>query len=347
MAIDHASFFVARVHPFETWANPPPYYESTTAFLTRWITHLCAPGFFLLMGAGMTWFATARRAAGWTTARVRRVLITRGALLLFVQQFIENPAWLIGIVTASPAAAARTSFPGGTADAVLVFAVITALGVALLFWALWIDAPSPVIWTVTLAALAASVLLTPPAATPALPWRWFLLPGVTGPTHVVYPFVPWLVPAGLGVLMGRYLPPRLPTIGIVAVAAFVVLRALSLGDPHPPQPGAIGFLTLTKYPPSLDFLLLTIGLDLMLLWTLQRAGGSWLAPLEVFGRVPLFFYLLHLYVFGLASVFFPNGSSFAVMYTIWALALVLMYPLCRWYAGFKARQPIDSHWRLF
>jgi hypothetical protein len=63
--------------------------------------------------------------------------------------------------------------------------------------------------------------------------------------------------------------------------------------------------------------------------------------------VPLFFYLLHLYVFGLASVFFPNGSSFAVMYTIWALALVLMYPLCRWYAGFKARQPIDSHWRLF
>ena len=52
MAIDHASFFIARVHPAETWASGPPYYASTIAFLTRWVTHLCAPGFFLLMGAG-------------------------------------------------------------------------------------------------------------------------------------------------------------------------------------------------------------------------------------------------------------------------------------------------------
>lgn len=351
MAIDHASFFVARVHPFETWTNPPPYYESATAFLTRWITHLCAPGFFLLMGAGMAWFAESRRAAGWTAARVRRVLVTRGALLLLVQHFVENPAWLIGLVTASPAAEARLLYPGGTGDAFLVLAVISALGVALIFWGLLIDAPSPVVWIVTIAALAATVLLTPPVATPDLPWRWFLLPGVTEPTHVLYPFVPWLVPAGLGVLMGRHRgsrDSRLLAIGVTAVAIFVVLRALSLGDPHPPQAGAIGFLTITKYPPSLDFFLVTLGLDLILLWALARAQGSaLLEPLAVFGRVPLFFYLLHLYVFGIASIFFPDGASFTVTYVVWAAALVVMYPLCRWYAGFKARQPIDSRWRLF
>jgi uncharacterized membrane protein len=354
MAIDHASYFIARVHPFETWATPPPYYGSATAFVTRWITHLCAPGFFLLMGAGMTWFADSRRAAGWTMARIRRVLITRGAMLLAVQQFLENPAWLIGILTGSPAADVRTSYPGGTGDAFLFFAVITALGVALIFWALWLGAPTPVVWTVTLAALAMTVLMTPPVAMPASPWRWFLLPGTTEPTHVVYPFVPWLVPAGLGVLLGRWMshasPARgswLVAWGAAAVGAFAILRVSALGDPHAPLPGVIGFLTITKYPPSLDFLLLTLGIDLVLLWVFMRVQTPWLAPLEVFGRVPLFFYLLHLYVFGLVSIFFPEGTSFAVMYLVWAAGLAAMYPLCRWYAGFKASRPIDSPWRLF
>jgi uncharacterized membrane protein len=57
MAIDHASFFIARVHPMESWATPPPYYADAAAFFTRWLTHLCAPGFFLLMGIGIVWFA--------------------------------------------------------------------------------------------------------------------------------------------------------------------------------------------------------------------------------------------------------------------------------------------------
>lgn len=64
MAIDHASFFIARIHPAETWASGSPYYATTIAFVTRWVTHLCAPGFFLLMGAGMAMFAASRHAAG-------------------------------------------------------------------------------------------------------------------------------------------------------------------------------------------------------------------------------------------------------------------------------------------
>ena len=354
MAIDHASYFVARVHPFETWGTPPPYYESAIAFVTRWITHLCAPGFFLLMGAGMVWFAESRRAAGWTTARIRRALMTRGGVLILVQQFVENPAWLIGMLTGSPEAIVATSYPGGSGDAVLFMGVITALGVALIFWAFWIDSTSGVIWQIAIGAVAVTLLMTPPPAISPGWLRWLVIPGVTGVTQVLYPFLPWLAPAGLGIVMGRMVTPspalafeRLAGFGIVSIMGFVILRLLAVGDPHPPHPGVIGFLTITKYPPSLAFFTMTIGLDLVLLWILARTRAPWLAPLEVFGRVPLFFYLLHLYVFGIASIFFRDGAGFAAMYGVWAVGLVAMYPLCRWYAGFKASRPIDSLWRLF
>jgi len=142
-------------------------------------------------------------------------------------------------------------------------------------------------------------------------------------------------------------PVRLLGAGIAAIGAFTLLRVLAVGDPHAPLPGAIGFLTITKYPPSLAFLTITLGLDLVLLWVLIRARAGWLAPLEVFGRVPLFFYLLHLYVFGIASLFFRDGAGFAAMYVVWAAGLAVMYPVCRWYAGFKASRPMDSLWRLF
>ena len=145
MAIDHASYFVARVHPFETWGTPPPYYESATAFVTRWITHLCAPGFFMLMGAGMVWFAESRRAAAGRRRGFAGRSMTRGGVLILVQQFVENPAWLIGMLSGSPAAVAATSYPGGSGDAMLFMGVITALGVALIFWAFWIESTSGVI----------------------------------------------------------------------------------------------------------------------------------------------------------------------------------------------------------
>jgi uncharacterized membrane protein len=170
----------------------------------------------------------------------------------------------------------------------------------------------------------------------------------------VYAWVPWLVPAGLGLLLGRAVlaaPDRmrmaLPWVGLVAVGAFVVLRALGVGDYHQPAPGFIGFMNLTKYPPSLDFLLATLGMNLMLVPLLARIRARAIAaPLEVFGRSPLFFYLLHLYVFGALSWAFPRGTTWAVMYLVWAAAIAAMYPACRWYAGFKTRKPIASFWRL-
>ena len=200
--------------------------------------------------------------------------------------------------------------------------------------------------------------MTPPPSQAATEFpvltRLFFVMGVTGPVEVAYPWVPWLVPAGIGVLLGRAVladqaRARRPLVwvGLASIAVFVTLRAAGLGDYHQAGPGLIGFLNLTKYPPSLDFLLATLGVDLVLIAVLARVTSRAIAePLEVFGRSPLFFYLLHLYVFGVLSWFFRHGTTWAVMYAVWAGAVVAMYPACRWYARFKAGKAVDSFWRL-
>jgi uncharacterized membrane protein len=357
MAIDHASFFIARVHASESWAAQGEY-ASLMAFVTRWVTHLCAPGFFMLMGAGMVWLAQARARDGWTPVRIRHFFVTRGLVLLLIQQVIENPAWLLGIVSAAPGAIAQPAIGGGDEGVFIVLLVVSALGVAMMFWGLLIRLPSLLIAAITVAAYVGGCSFIPPPSDIAVlfpvPMRIFFIPGNTAPVSVVYSWVPWLVPAGLGVLLGRAVlaaPGRtrkaLPWVGLGAVAVFAVLRAAGLGDYHQPGPGFIGFMNLTKYPPSLDFLLATLGINLILVTVLARISFRAVAgPLEVFGRSPLFFYLLHLYVFGVLSWAFPRGTTWFVMYLVWAAAVAAMYPACRWYAGFKARKPIASFWRL-
>lgn len=364
MAIDHASFFIARTHAFESWASAPPFYLAhagaslAMACLTRWVTHLCAPGFFMLMGAGMMWLAKARLRAGWTHARIRRFFVTRGLILLVIQHLVENPAWILGVVSAAgPPVPVQT--PGGGVDFVFHFGVISALAAAMLFWAFLIEMPDAVVLAVSGVALAASVVMTPPMTDAATLFpAWSLLafvPSHANLVNVMYPFVPWLAPAGLGIVLARVVAKRPEKIVLVAtagggglLAAFAALRLAGAGDPHAPLPGVIGFLSLTKYPPSPAFLAATLGVDLLLVAVLTASvRARWQSPLEAFGRSPLFFYLLHLYVFGLLSFAFPTGTSFRVMYAAWAAAVVLMYPACLWYARFKSSKPPDSAWRLF
>jgi len=355
MAIDHASYFIARMHPAETWAFPPPYYDTPLAFFTRWITHLCAPGFFLLMGAGMGWFSEARLKAGWSRRRIARHFVTRGLLLLGIQHLVENPAWVLGELSG---AAPEVRLPGDAGDIYVGFAVITALGASMIFWSVFTTARAVVIAALVVVAMGASMWMTPSpehaSNSYSVGMRLLFVPGRTGVVQALYAVVPWLVPAGLGLLLARTITRQPSAIavraalaGLFLIALFVTLRRLGVGDYHAPTPGAIGFLTLTKYPPSLDFLLVTLGLDLILLAILSLpAIGGPTSPLATFGRAPLFFYLLHLYVFGVLSFFFPRGTTFAVMYVTWAGAVVAMYPVCRWYAAFKSRQPPNSIWRL-
>jgi len=357
MAIDHASFFIARIHPSETWAFGPPYYGSAIAFVTRWITHLCAPGFFLLMGAGMALFAASRRQAGWSDRRITRFFVTRGLVLLFIQHFVENPAWLLGVLSASPDLPPLAPVPGDSSDVYTVFAVITALGVSMIVWGLLIRTSNVVVIAISALAIASSMLMTPGPEHAkdaySLPMRLLFIPGQSSFVEVAYAVVPWLTPAGLGVLLGRivrrepaFLERRAALAGAFLIAGFIALRAAGFGDYHAAPPGVIGFLSLTKYPPSLDFLTVTLGIDLVLLGALARWLRVLSGPVQVFGQAPLFFYLVHLYVFGALSWLFRHGTSFGVMYVVWLGALVAIYPACVWYARFKSGKPIESVWRL-
>jgi uncharacterized membrane protein len=359
MAIDHASFFIARVHPAETWAAAPPYYADLTAFLTRWPTHLCAPGFFLLLGIGLVWFAESRRAAGWSSQKIARFYVTRGATLLLVQHLIENPAWLLGILSADPSITAEASpLPGVEGEVMLGFAVLSALGIAMMFWgALW-RLPSWVIAVICVAIMALSRLIVPDASAGTQPipgWKLMLfVPGMAGIAQNMYPWVTWLVPAGIGMVLGRIFLRQPNAIAAVAaggalagIGGFVLMRLAGWGEFHETAPGVMGWLSVTKYPPSEAFFALMIGLNLALIAAMTAWPARWMSMFEVYGRVPFFFYLAHLWAFGAISWGFRSGASWPVMYLVWPAVVAALYPACMAYARFKFSRPASSRWRMF
>ena len=359
MAIDHASFFIARVHPAETWGTPPPYYADAGAFFTRWLTHLCAPGFFLLMGIGIVWFAESRRASGWSQSKIARFYVNRGLALLFIQHFLENPAWLLGIVSMDPALLEKqAALPGVEGNVMLAFAVLSALGASMIFWGIAWRAP---VWLIAAIGVIASALTravipdVSAAAQPIPVWKLiFFVPGQGGVVQNMYPWVIWLVPAGIGIALGRVFlrrPERIATVAgqcaVVGLIAFVLMRVAGLGEYHQPAPGVIGWLSVTKYPPSEAFFALTLGLDLALLAAMTKWPARWMSVLEVYGRVPFFFYLAHLFAFGALSWAFRTGTSRPIMYLVWAAVVAALYPACKAYSRFKFAKPASSLWRMF
>jgi uncharacterized membrane protein len=270
-----------------------------------------------------------------------------------------------------------------------VLQVIWAIGWSMMFLALLLFLPMPVIVGVGLLMVGGHDLLDgirfKDFADPAQGWAWALVHELHFGTLasgyqilVLYPLVPWLGVMALGYGFGQVLllPPAerdrwMRGLGLAAVALFLALRLPNVyGDPHPWAVNprgvvytALSVLNTSKYPPSLLYLLMTLGPMLLLLPLFERLRGAMARRISVFGRVPFFYYLIHLpLIHGLSVLAFlaiygaPIGGgpgfktppgyepSLLRLYLVWALLILLLYFPCRWYAGYKASH--KNYWWL-
>jgi uncharacterized membrane protein len=363
MAIDHARAFVAKNHPGEFWGRPlPDYGGDVLAFLTRLVTHVCAPGFMFLMGAGIALLAASRTNAGWSTVRIVRHLAVRGFVLIALGQVFENGSFMFGFMnlTRMESYGARPPGADGTVP-FLVLGVLYGLGTSLIFGSVLIRVTAGALVGAAVGLAVVCAWITPSPAEVDVRYhplvRLLFIPGQTGRLLVVYPALAWLPCTLAGMAFGQSLLRdrersfgRLVLTGVLMLASFVILRAAGgFGNVMPPQPGWIGFFNLVKYPPSLMFLLLTLGVDVLLLAGIQRwriGEMTWSRPLQVFGAVPFFFFVTHLWLYAAIGLLFPAGTTLPAMYPFWLLGLALLYQPCRWYGGFKRRRPAESFFRM-
>jgi uncharacterized membrane protein len=321
-------------------------------FFTRWITHICAPVFFLLAGISSSLY----EAGGNSKGDLTRFLIIRGAWLILIELTVVRFAWNFN----------WTALP--------ILQVIWALGWSMIALAglLWL--PRAAIAALGIALVLGHNALDEQQSTSPL-WLILHTPGLlmkdgAPVAFVLYPLIPWIGVMALGYASGPYFaqsnptrPARLIQLGVLLTAGFLILRSLNLyGEPlawsirSDPAATLIEFFNLTKYPPSLQFLLMTLGTALILLGWSERAAGAAARMLAVFGRVPFFYYIVHLYLIhavsvliGLTQGFDLNqmtvpftqtppgfGLSLAGAYVVWALILAALYPLCVWFAHWKA-----------
>jgi uncharacterized membrane protein len=341
MALDHANFFIAQQHsPGEYWGGPLPAYDSALPFLTRLVTHFAAPGFFFLMGVGMLLFAEARWRQGWSTRRIMVHFWIRGSLLIALQFLVENPLWKAG--------------PGFFPETFM--GVLNALGGTMILGSFLFRLNPLALLLLTLSLLLGTELIHPgPDLWNTIDhdkWKLVLLySGGDGEFWSTFTMLPWLELVAFGMLFGRWLLADENNayqngfwIGIVLLVLFVILRSADgFGNIRPREGNSwIDFLNVVKYPPSLTFTFLTMGVNLLVLWGFSKAGQGFQTasrPLVAFGSAPLFVYVLHLYLYMLMGRNFePSGTSLPAMYLYWLAGLAILYLPALWYGRFKQSQ---------
>jgi len=369
MAIDHVRVFAAV----------PAGGADPAVFFTRWITHFCAPAFIFL--AGTSAFLHGRR-----NPDLSRFLLTRGIWLVILELTVIRFAWTFNFDY-------RTYMLAG---------VIWVIGWCMIIMAVLVKLPVRVVVIIGLVIIFGHNLLdgmvgglAESAGNDArgnllkVLYLAFFAPPVAvtpdGPNLVVlYSIIPWIGVMAAGYGFGTILTldaarrDRLClTIGLGAIALFLVLRGFNLyGDPAPwsapgPQPDGEGpqlpavlsFLNTSKYPASLIFLLMTLGPTIALMPAFERARGAVFQWMTVFGRVPFFYYILHIPLIHVIALIVskirmgtivpwlftnqpmgagrpPDGYSWGLglLYLVWLIVVVLLYFACRWYANLKERK---------
>lgn len=358
MAIDHVREFVGQQVAFRgidvVKAGAP-------LFLTRWITHYCAPVFVLLAGTG-AYFQAAR---GKSPRELSTFLLTRGIWLIFLEITVIRLGWFFNL-----------------SYAVTALQVIWAIGWSMVVLAALVRLPVRIVGGIGVAMIALHNLLDGLSPETFGSWGalWAILhvskPLTYAPGHmafVVYPLIPWIGVMAAGYALGAFVDvdsamrkQRFLRLGALCTLAFVVVRGLNVyGDPLPRISydsvlyTALSFLNCTKYPPSLSYLLMTLGPALLALGLMEGRDYIGKRVLLVFGRAPLFYYILHLYFIHAGSIalfvaFYgwqkyragtlgfgmPEEMLFGlpVVYLGTALVVALLYPLCRWFGEVKRRR---------
>lgn len=360
MALDHSRDY------FHTSADPLDLQSTTTVlFFTRWITHFCAPVFVFLSGTSV-YLQGLRK----TKSTLQSFLIKRGLWLIFIETVVVSFAW-----TFNP----HYNF--------IIFQVIWAIGISMVLLGLIIKLPYTFILVIGLVIVFGHNLLDIAEAAPGFRagfwWDlfhhgFFAVYPITKDHFLVilYPFIPWSGLMMLGYCTGIFFSPRysfhqrkkiLNYIGIGLLTLFIMLRFLNVyGNPQPwsiQNKGwftVLSFINVQKYPPSLLYMCMTIGPAFLLLSFFEKAKNAFTEKIRIYGRVPFFYYVLHLYLIHLISavVYMAHGHtiteattlgkgvpfyflaandgySLLVVYLIWMLVVIALYPLCRWFNSYK------------
>lgn len=359
MALDHVRDFFSyyRFDPLDLAQT------NTVLFMTRWVTHFCAPVFVFLAGTGA--FLSGSR--GKTKPELAKFLLTRGLWLIFLELTVIRFGWLFNV------------------DYTLSFGqVIWTIGASMVVLSglIFLSIRTITIFGVVMIVLHNSFDKITAAQMGIFGWPWQIIHegGVVNfaPNYfyiALYPLVPWIGVMAAGYGFGSLLlldePARrriLVRLGIGMIVAFVVIRASNLYGDHIPWTvqnsflfTVFSFIKCEKYPPSLLYLLMTLGPAIAILPFMERIKGKVGSFFITFGRVPMFYYILHIYLIhalAIVAAYFtvhdvrflftnnappgswPNsfGFNLAIVYLVWLAVVLSLYPACRWFADVKRRR---------
>ncbi|MEO6229506.1 MAG: heparan-alpha-glucosaminide N-acetyltransferase domain-containing protein [Ferruginibacter sp.] len=364
MALDHTrDYFHAPAYIFDP-ADPTQ--TTLPIFFTRWITHFCAPAFSFL--AGLSAFMVGKRK---TLQQLSSFLLTRGLWLIFIELTIVNFAWYFDIQF-------RT----------FGLLVIWSLGVSMIVLSALVHLPKKFILLFSCLLIFGHNLLDGIHSTGGLFWgiiheQMFYKLSDHIQLLIGYPIVPWIAVMPLGYYVGSFYDQPFDSmrrrkifniIGIAAITLFIILRWTNVyGDSQPSKhydtvsKDLISFLNPSKYPPSLLYLLMTLGVTFLFLANAEKLKGRAVNFFSTFGRVPFFYYILHLYLIHIVAMIFAKLSGFGwgklilstwigfdpsvrgygfplwVVYLVWIGVILLLYPLCKMFDNYKQKHK-EKRW---
>ena len=375
MALDHVRDFFHKVvlEKAGSAATGPTDLETTTPmlFFTRWITHFCAPIFVFLAGTSI--YLMSRKK---TKKELSLFLITRGFWLVIVEVVIITLSWTFNPLFN-----------------LLILQVIWAIGISMILMGLLVQLPYKIIFILGVLIVFGHNILDYKSVNEGLKGSALadLLYFSNFSVHtlfenhfviIVYAFLPWTGVMLLGYCFGKLYEPgsdaawrrkKLLQLGAGALLLFIILRFINMyGDPMPwsAQPrGAVftilSFFNVNKYPPSLLFLCMTIGTGILFLALIEKVQNRFTGVMNVYGRVPMFYYILHFYIihtlvvivfylqgFGSKDIVTPNvpflfrppafGFNLWGVYAVWIFVVAVLYPLCKKYNRYKSTH--DKWW---